>query len=47
MVRAKYSRAFRIAPREIELLVQGQRMRFDEQTSKRSGKPEAIAVELL
>ena len=32
---------------DIEELVQGQRVRFDEQISKRSGKPEAIAVELL
>jgi cold shock protein len=33
--------------RDLEELVQGQRVRFDEQTSKRSGKPEATAVELL
>ena len=32
---------------DIEELIQGQRVRFDEQISKRSGKPEAIAVELL
>ena len=32
---------------EIEELVKGQRVRFDEGTSKRNGKPEAIAVELL
>jgi hypothetical protein len=32
---------------DIEELVQGQRVQFDEQISKRSGKPEAIAVELL
>jgi cold shock protein len=32
---------------DIEELVQGQRVRFDEQISKRSGKPEAIAVELM
>jgi cold shock CspA family protein len=32
---------------DIEELVQGQRVRFDEQTSKRSGQPAAIAVELL
>jgi cold shock protein len=32
---------------EIEELVKGQRVRFDEDISKRSGKPEAIAVELL
>jgi cold shock protein len=33
--------------RDLEELVQGQRVRFDEQNSKRSGKPEATAVELL
>jgi cold shock protein len=32
---------------DIEELVLGQRVRFDEQISKRSGKPEAIAVALL
>jgi cold shock protein len=32
---------------EIEELVKGQRVRFDEGVSKRNGKPEAIAVELL
>jgi cold shock CspA family protein len=32
---------------DIEELVQGQRVRFDEEISKRSGKPEAPAVELI
>ena len=32
---------------DIEELVQGQRVRFDEQISKRSGKRESIAVELI
>jgi cold shock protein len=32
---------------DIEALVQGQRVRFDERLSKRSGKPEAYAVALL
>jgi hypothetical protein len=41
----KYSCTFRIA--HAILKIQGQRVRFDEQTSKRSGKPEATAVELL
>jgi cold shock CspA family protein len=37
---------FQLRP-DIEELVQGQRVQFDEQISKRSGKPEAIAVELM
>jgi cold shock protein len=32
---------------DIEALEKGQRVRFDEGVSKRSGKPEAIAVALL
>ena len=32
---------------DIEELAQGQRVRFDEQMSKRSGKPEAVEVALL
>jgi cold shock protein len=31
----------------IDLLVKGQRVRFDEQVSARNGKPEARAVALL
>jgi CspA family cold shock protein len=31
----------------IDLLVKGQRVRFDEQVSERNGKPEAHAVALL
>jgi cold shock protein len=31
----------------IDLLVKGQRVRFDEQVSARNGKPEAHAVALL
>jgi cold shock CspA family protein len=32
---------------DIDELVEGQRIRFDEQTSPRNGKLEAVAVELL
>jgi cold shock protein len=32
---------------DIEALSEGQRVRFDERMSKRSGKPEAYAVALL
>jgi cold shock protein len=31
----------------IEALSQGERVRYDERTSKRSGKPEAYAVALI
>ena len=32
---------------DLDELVEGQRIRFDEQTSPRNGKPEAVEVELL
>ena len=32
---------------DLDELVEGRRIRFDEQTSPRNGKPEAVAVALL